>query len=55
MGFIGLMLAILAGSALVRSIAIVTGSTVARKTNSTGCGCLAIIALLALIAFFTIM
>jgi hypothetical protein len=52
MGLIGLMFALLAGSALVRNLARVTGSTVARETKSTGCGCLAVAALLVLIAFF---
>jgi len=50
MAFIGLMFAIFAGSALVRSMTRVTAITVARKTNSTGCGCLTMIVLLALVA-----
>lgn len=52
MGFVGLMFAILAGSAFVRSLAMVTGRAVERKTSSRGCGCIAIITLLILIVFF---
>jgi hypothetical protein len=46
------MFAILAGSAFVRSLLRVTGLSVARETNSEGCGWLAIMALLAFVAIF---
>jgi len=44
------MFALIGGSVVVRIIIQQTGVQVARKTNSTGCGCLVAILVLILIA-----
>ena len=47
---IGIMVALLTGSALVRALVRTTGSSVARKTDSVGYGCLVAVLVLIVIA-----
>lgn len=50
MTFLGAMVALLLGSVLIRTLVNRTGVAVAQRTDSTGCGCLAALLVLALVA-----